>query len=74
MVASWGVFDSFWQGFSSAHDLFTGKLHMCKVRPKLMVVIDVGNGKEATDAKLRGMCEIRGNELDTNHRIPQAVC
>lgn len=38
-VPSWTVYDGFWQGFSSAHDLFS--------------VIDAGHGKEATDAKIR---------------------
>ncbi|GMK59906.1 hypothetical protein CspeluHIS016_0901230 [Cutaneotrichosporon spelunceum] len=38
-VPSWTVYDAFWQGFASAHDLFS--------------VVDVGHGKEATDAKIR---------------------
>ncbi|CAK9785539.1 hypothetical protein CC85DRAFT_284497 [Cutaneotrichosporon oleaginosum] len=38
-VPSWAVYDSFWQGFASAHDLFS--------------VVDAGHGKEATDAKVR---------------------
>ncbi|BEI86100.1 hypothetical protein CcaverHIS002_0603870 [Cutaneotrichosporon cavernicola] len=38
-VPSWSVYDAFWQGFASAHDLFS--------------VVDVGHGKEATDTKIR---------------------
>ncbi|KAL1413237.1 hypothetical protein Q8F55_000990 [Vanrija albida] len=38
-IPSWSVYDAFWLGFSAAHDLFS--------------VIDVGHGKEATDAKVR---------------------
>ncbi|KAK8845589.1 hypothetical protein IAR55_006305 [Kwoniella newhampshirensis] len=39
LIPSWGVYDLFWQGFSASHELFT--------------VIDVGGGKEASDAKIR---------------------
>ena len=42
-VPSWGVYESFWQGFSASHELFT--------------VIDVGPGKEASDAKIRVMSD-----------------
>ncbi|ORY25091.1 hypothetical protein BCR39DRAFT_545280 [Naematelia encephala] len=38
-LPSWGVYESFWQGFSASHELFT--------------VVDVGPGKEATDIKIR---------------------
>lgn len=39
IVPSWNVYDRFWHGLSSSHELFT--------------VCDVGQGKEASDAKIR---------------------
>ncbi|ORX34815.1 hypothetical protein BD324DRAFT_663180 [Kockovaella imperatae] len=43
-VASWGMYEAFLQGFSAAHELFT--------------VIDVGTGKEASDAKIRDFLKL----------------
>lgn len=51
------MYESFWHGFSAAHDLFTGGprrsalLDLADISP---VVIDVGKGKEASDAKIKG--------------------
>ncbi|TYJ51489.1 hypothetical protein B9479_007936 [Cryptococcus floricola] len=39
IIPSWTVYEQFWQGFSSSHELFT--------------VCDVGPGKEGSDAKIR---------------------
>lgn len=39
IVPSWNVYDQFWQGLSSSQELFT--------------VCDIGQGKEASDAKIR---------------------
>ena len=53
-----GMYEAFWHGLSTAHDLVTGQYWCCLdyfLTDLCCTVVDVGPGEEASKRKIKGM-------------------